>query len=175
MKACRIEDVEKILATAGHQVVDVREPAEYRSERIAGVLSAPLSALRAESLAALKKNEPVYLVCRSGARACKAAGQMEKFGFTDLRVLEGGLQAWAQAGKPVEKSSSGVWGLERQVRFTAGLLVVTGIVLGWKINPGWFGLSAFVGAGLVFSALTNTCGMAMILARMPWNQGRARS
>lgn len=175
MKKCTIEEVENILAVSGRQVVDVREPSEFASEHIPGVLSVPLSSLGPASFGALKMDETVYLVCRSGMRACKAAEQMEQMGFKDLRVLEGGLKAWMDAGKKINKVSGGVWNLERQVRFTAGWMVLLGAILAWALHPAWLWLCAFVGAGLVFAGWTDTCGMAMILARMPWNQRREPS
>jgi Protein of unknown function (DUF2892) len=83
------------------------------------------------------------------------------------------MTAWAGAALPVVKGESKVWSLERQVRFTAGLLVMIGVVLGFAVSPYLFILAGFVGAGLVFAAVTDTCGMAMVLARMPWNKGPA--
>ena len=84
-------------------------------------------------------------------------------------MIDGGLQGWVAAGLPIERGTGRVWSLERQVRFVAGLFVLTGILLS-LISPWFVTLSAFVGAGLTFSAITDTCGMAMMLARMPWNQ-----
>ena len=83
------------------------------------------------------------------------------------------MTAWAGANLPVIKGESKVWSLERQVRFTAGLLVLAGVVVGFAVTPYLFLLSGFVGAGLVFAAVTDTCGMAMMLARMPWNKAPA--
>jgi len=153
---------------AGCQLVDVREFPEYEAERVAGATLAPLSSLD-ESLGTLDPGRPVYLLCRSGKRASQAAERLAARGFKDLRVIDGGLQGWAAAGLPVERGAGSVWSLERQVRFAAGLLVLTGLLLG-LVSPWFVLLSGFVGAGLSFSALTDTCGMAMALARMPWNR-----
>jgi hypothetical protein len=87
-----------------------------------------------------------------------------------VRIVEGGIQAWVAAGYPVERGTSRVWSLERQVRFAAGTGVLVGVGLAWVVHPWFIALAAFVGAGLVFSAVTDTCGMALMLARMPWNQ-----
>lgn len=152
------------------QIVDVREPVEYEAERLDAARSLPLSGLKPESVAGLSKDETLYVLCRSGSRACQAAEAFEKSGYRDVRVLEGGLKAWADAGLSLTKGASRVWSLERQVRFAAGLLVLIGAALAWTVEISWIGLSAFVGAGLVFAAVTDTCGMAMLLARMPWNQ-----
>ncbi len=121
----------------------------------------------------LRKDQPLYILCRSGNRACKAADQLEKMGFSELIVVDGGLQAWMEAGKQVIRGERKVWGLDRQVRLTAGSLVMAGILLSKFTHPYWIGLSAFVAAGLIFSGVTDTCGMAMLLARMPWNKGKA--
>ncbi len=83
--------------------------------------------------------------------------------------VEGGTQAWDQAGLPVVRGQQAM-SLERQVRIAAGSLVVLGSALGAFVSPYWIGLAAFVGAGLVFAGITDTCGMGMLLARMPWNK-----
>lgn len=174
MKKCGIRDLEEVLKkTSDCQVVDVREPAEFESEHIQGAFSLPLSALREDNTKVFKKEKALYLLCRSGNRACKAADQLERFGFSDLYVVEGGLEAWAGAGKPVLRGSRRVWSLDRQVRFAAGSLVMSGVLFSKFVNPYWLGLSVFVAAGLIFSGITDTCGMAMLLARMPWNQKKA--
>ena len=170
MKKCQVEDLEEILKkTEECQIIDVREPAEFDSERIEGVVSLPLSNLREDTVRGLRKDKPLYLLCRSGNRACKAADQLEKFGFSDLTVVDGGLQSWVDAGKQVFRGPRRVWSLDRQVRFAAGSLVMAGVILSRLVHPYWVGLSVFVAAGLIFSGITDTCGMAMLLARMPWN------
>jgi len=131
-----------------------------------------LSNISEKSIAALEKSKTTYLLCRSGSRALGAAERLERMGFSDIRVIEGGLTAWEAAGKSVIQGGSKVWGLERQVRFAAGFLVLSGLVLAGVAYPGWAFLSGFVAAGLVFSAVTDTCGMAMVLARMPWNRSK---
>lgn len=175
MKKCGIHDLERALSANGHfQGIDVREPAEFESERIGAFLSLPLSALGREAAGKLDKNKPLYVLCRSGNRACKAADRLQELGFSDINVIEGGLEAWAQAGKPVVRGSRRVWSLDRQVRFAAGCLVIAGVALSKLAHPYWIGISLFVGAGLVFSGVTDTCGMAMLLARMPWNKSFQR-
>lgn len=150
------------------QLVDVREFSEYEAERVAGATLAPLSRLE-ENAAQIARDRPVYLMCRSGKRAGQAAERLARLGYGDLRVIDGGLQAWAAAGLPVERGAGRVWSLERQVRFVAGLLVLAGVLLS-LVSPWFILLSGFVGAGLMFSAVTDTCGMGMMLARMPWNR-----
>ena len=165
------EDAHRALEKAGDgQLVDVREAAEVDALRVEGAINLPLSRLR--SLAQrLDHSKPVYLLCRTGGRASSAANQLKALGHQDIYVVRGGLDAWVASGKPVVRGYTRVWNMERQVRFAAGLLVFIGIVLGLTINPWWLALSLFVSLGLVFSAVTDTCTMALVLAKLPWNRG----
>ena len=113
--------------------------------------------------------EPLYVICRSGIRGGQACEKLMKAGFLNAVNIEGGTLACVEAGLPVKRGKK-VISLERQVRIAAGALVLLGAVLGWFVDPVFIGLSAFVGAGLVFAGISDTCGMGMILARMPWNQ-----
>ncbi len=112
---------------------------------------------------------PVYLLCASGIRATKAAEQLKRAGLDDVVVVEGGTNAWAAAGLPVVRGRKTI-SIERQVRIGAGTLVLIGTGLGWFVHPAFFILSAFVGAGLVFAGVTDICGMAIVLAKAPWNR-----
>jgi len=147
-------------------LVDVREPGEFASERAPDSVNIPLSRLETGA-ASLPRDRPLSIVCQNGARAADAARRLSALGFSDVRIVEGGLAACGG----LEKGPGGAWAMERQVRFGAGSLVLLGLALAWAFHPAFAVLSAFVGAGLVFSAATNTCGMAMLLARMPWNRG----
>ncbi|MFT7637681.1 MAG: rhodanese-related sulfurtransferase [Candidatus Omnitrophota bacterium] len=171
MKKISMEEFESEFdASIGAQCLDVREPSEYAQIHLKSFNLYPLSQLSEKSVEILKKSKPTYLLCRTGSRACQAADKLEKMGFTDLNVIEGGIGVFEGAGKPLIKGSSKVWGLERQVRFGAGTLVLLGIVLAKTVHPAGIFVSLFVAGGLVFSAVTDTCGMGMLLARMPWNQ-----
>jgi rhodanese-related sulfurtransferase len=154
------------------QLVDVREHAEFAAGRIAGARLLPLGELQ-RRLAELDRTRPVVCVCRSGSRSRKGAEKLEALGFTNVQHLDGGLMAWEQAGLPIEKNESAPWALERQVRLAAGLLVLAGLGMS-HIWPVAIGLSWFVGAGLTFAAVTDWCGMGLLLAKMPWNRA-ARS
>ena len=154
------------------QLVDVREHAEFAAGRIAGARLLPLGELE-RRLAELDRTRPVVCVCRSGSRSRKGAEKLEALGFTNVQHLDGGLMAWEQAGLPIEKNESAPWALERQVRLAAGLLVLAGLGMS-HIWPVTIGLSWFVGAGLTFAAVTDWCGMGLLLAKMPWNRA-ARS
>ncbi|MFN0123782.1 MAG: rhodanese-like domain-containing protein [Blastocatellia bacterium] len=157
------------LRADGCQIVDVREYSEFAALRVAGARLAPLSALE-QHAGVIDRARPVYLMCRSGNRGRQAAARLGQMGFAGLVVIDGGMQAWAAAGLPVETGASRVWSLERQVRFTTGLLALAGVLLAWLVHPWLIALSGLMGAGLMFSAVTDTCGMGMVLAKMPWNQ-----
>ncbi|SIO41849.1 Rhodanese-related sulfurtransferase [Singulisphaera sp. GP187] len=153
-------------------LIDVRTPAEYREVHAEPARLVPLEALDPLAIMAARDNPtdaPLYTICRSGSRGRAAAEKFRAAGFTNVINVEGGTLAWEQAGLPVVRGVKAV-SLERQVRIAAGSLVVLGTVLGAFVHPWFLGLPGFVGAGLVFAGVTDTCGMAMILARMPWNQ-----
>ncbi len=175
VRKCTAETLEGVLAEKNCQIVDVREGIEFESEKIFGCHHLPLSSLNENSLKDFNKNKAVYLVCKSGSRAAAAAEKLKTYGFQEIYVMEGGLNAWRAAGKPVVEGAVKRWSLERQVRFAAGSLVLLGIILSFFINRYFLGLSLFVGAGLVFSGVTDTCGMGMMLAKMPWNKTKPTS
>jgi glyoxylase-like metal-dependent hydrolase (beta-lactamase superfamily II) len=146
-------------------LVDVRLPAEYRSVHLEPSISLPLDEIRRRR-GELPRDRELVLVCLSGARARLAAAELTGF---RARVLEGGMIAWQEAGHPVVEGKAHM-SLERQVRIAAGALVCTGGVLAVAISP-WFGLlPAFVGAGLVYAGITNRCGMALLLGKLPYNR-----
>lgn len=148
------------------RLVDVRTPAEHAEIHIEGSQLMPLDRL---DPGALKGSAPCVLVCRSGKRAEQACQKLSAAGCENLTILEGGVLAWDQAGLPVVRGRKAI-SLERQVRIAAGLMVLIGVILGTWVHPGFYGLSAFVGAGLTFAGITDWCGMAMLLAKAPWNQ-----
>jgi hypothetical protein len=112
---------------------------------------------------------PLYLICQSGSRGGKACEQFIAAGFENVVNVEGGTQAWDAAGLPVNRGKKAV-SLERQVRIVAGLMICVGAALGYFVHPNWIGLAAFVGVGLTFAGITDTCAMGMLMAKMPWNQ-----
>jgi rhodanese-related sulfurtransferase len=152
-------------------LVDVRTPAEFREIHVTIARNVPLDRLDAKAFAAGASGsagKPLYVICRSGKRADQACQQLEKAGIHVVSV-EGGTLAWEAAGLPVVRGQKTI-SLERQVRIAAGSFVLLGVALGFLVHPVFFGLSAFIGVGLVFAGITDTCGMGMLLARMPWNQ-----
>jgi rhodanese-related sulfurtransferase len=150
-------------------LLDVRTPVEFAEVHVPQARNVPLDQLQPHALN-IQTEQPVYILCRSGQRAAKAAEKLSRDGFAQPVVVAGGTLAWIDARLPVTRGRSKVISLERQVRIAAGSLVLTGAALGWLVHPGFFGLSAFVGAGLVFAGLTDFCGMGLLLAKLPWNR-----
>lgn len=154
------------------ELIDVRTPVEYREVHADIAKNRPLDSLDPKAVMEARNgtsDEPLYLICQSGNRSTKAAEKFLNAGYTNVVSVEGGTKAWNEAGLSVVRGKKAI-SLERQVRIAAGFLVLLGSVLGYFVHPYWLGLSAFVGAGLMFAGITDTCGMAMVLARMPWNQ-----
>jgi rhodanese-related sulfurtransferase len=168
------EQLAEVCKTGKIELIDVRTPAEFRELHAAIARNVPLDRLDAASIMQSRngsEDEPLYVICRSGSRGRQACEKFLAAGFTNVVNVEGGTLAYADAGLPVIRGKKAI-SLERQVRIAAGSLVLLGVLLGWLVHPALFGLSAFVGAGLVFAGITDTCGMGMILARMPWNQDK---
>jgi rhodanese-related sulfurtransferase len=150
-------------------LLDVRTPAEFEEAHIEGAVLHPLHQLNPQEVQKLTHDKAAcFVICRSGNRARQAADKLAASGITSLKVLEGGMSAWEKEGLPVNRGRK-TMSLERQVRIAAGSLVFIGAALAYLVNPAWIALCAFVGAGLVFAGVTDTCGMAMVLAKMPWN------
>lgn len=157
---------------AGHKNavwLDVRTPAEYTEHHIDGSVLHPLSNLDAAAVKNLAGDRACVVVCRSGNRASQAAEKLAAAGVSSVHVLDGGILAWEAANLPVNRGAK-TMSLERQVRIAAGAMVFAGTLLGVFVQPWFLVVPGFVGAGLVFAGITDTCGMGMLLARMPWNQ-----
>ena len=155
------------------KLIDVRTPAEYRSIHATGAENHELSQLNQEyitkNLFPGLSDKPVLLLCKSGNRASMAAEIFQQANTQKVFVVEGGTDLWHEQGLPVKQGKS-VISLERQVRITAGTLVFLGTLLGFFVNQYFLIIPGFVGAGLVFAGVTDTCGMALLLARLPWNR-----
>ena len=152
------------------RLLDVRTPAEYESVHISGSYNVPLDTL-GEHAAEIREDvdAAVVLVCQSGARSRQAEAALKRVGMPQLHVLDGGLNGWVVSGKPVRRGRERI-SLERQVRIAAGALAAAGGLLAVQAHPRFGLLSAFVGGGLVFAGVTDTCGMARLLAKLPYNQ-----
>ena len=150
-------------------LIDVRTPAEHRALHAEGVTLIPLDQFNPAALkASVPAGKTIYLLCKSGGRAKMAAQKLVDVGCPCV-VVEGGTEAWAAANLPVVRGKSTI-SLERQVRIVAGLLVLIGVVLGFTVHPYWFGISGFVGAGLTFAGITDTCMMGMLISKCSWNR-----
>ena len=166
----RLEELQKVGEPI--ELIDVRTPVEFQEVHIPFARNVPLDHLDPSTVVqgrTASSGQPLYVVCRSGSRGRQAGERLIAAGLANVVNVEGGTQAWAEAGLPVVRGKK-IMALERQVRITAGFLVLVGVVLGWLVHPACAALSAFVGAGLVFSGVTDTCGMGLLLARMPWNR-----
>lgn len=155
-------------------LIDVREPDEYAREHIESAHLAPLSRFDPAAIAGERSKIAVFH-CNSGNRTTQAASQLLNAGFAETYHLEGGLQAWKRAGLPVVTDRKAPLPIMRQVQIAAGSLVLLGILLAVLVSPWFMALSAFVGAGLVMAGITGFCGMANLLAYMPWNRQDAPS
>lgn len=160
--------------TAATCILDVRTAAEVKASSLPGSLHIPLHELTAERLQQEihnngKNGSSIYLLCQGGKRAEMAAGQLQGKIDAELIVIEGGINSIKAANIPLNQGKGAI-SLERQVRIVAGFLVLLGVILGFQVNTGFFGLSGFVGAGLMFAGITDTCMMGLLLARMPWNR-----
>ncbi len=152
-------------------LIDVRTPAEFREVHVDCARNVPLDRLDVKAIVSEFNREgegPLYVICRSGSRGKQACERFFAAGFENVFNVDGGTSACELAGLPIVRGKKAI-SLERQVRIVAGLMVVIGAGLSF-VNPLWALLAAFVGAGLVFAGVTDTCGMAILLGRMPWNQ-----
>jgi rhodanese-related sulfurtransferase len=152
------------------RLIDVRTPGEYESIHIRGAYNVPLDTLGEHSREIRAHVEdPVVLVCRSGARARQAEQALRGAGMPNLHVLDGGVTGWQGAGQPVEEGRERI-SLERQVRIAAGALTAIGGILALLVNPLFVLVPVMVGSGLVFAGVTDNCAMAMVLVRLPYNR-----
>jgi len=150
------------------QALDVRSSAEFATGHVPGAVNIPME--QVESRMADLPPGPLVLICESGRRAEIVAGRLA--GHREVGLLEGGMRAWRKAGYPLVACAPCRWTLERQVRFIAGLVVLAGTLLSVLLNAKWTYLAMLVGAGLTFAGVTNICGIAILLAKMPWNSER---
>ncbi len=152
-------------------LIDVRTPAEFRELHAILATNIPLDQLNPAAVAPLRADpdQPLFVICRSGSRGSQACEKLLAAGLTNIINVEGGTLAWDQAGLPVLRGKATI-SLERQVRIAAGSFVLLGVLLAVTLHPALIALSGFVGAGLIFAGVTDTCGMGLLLAKMPWNQ-----
>ncbi len=157
------------------ELIDVRTPAEYQAGHATGAKLVPLDDLTPERLAKTLQNpavgrlDPLYITCQSGFRAQQAAERLTEAGYHNLTLLEGGTEAWKKAGLPMQRCGKSI-ALERQVQIAIGILLVLKVFFGFTVHELFFAATALIGAGLIMAGTTRWCGMARLLARMPWNR-----
>ncbi len=164
----------KLTADPTLKLIDVRTSAEYDYERAVGAVNVPLNDFDAAAVIrqhGLSNEQPVYLICKMGGRSQKACDQLRAAGLTSVVNVTGGTDRWIADQLPAIKreGEKAPFAIHRQVQLLAGGLALAGALLSF-VHPRWALLSAFIGAGLMFSGLTNTCGMASVLGQMPWNR-----
>lgn len=157
------------LEAGGCQLIDVREPIEHAESHVSGAKLLPLGQIEARCVE-LNKSKPVMVMCQAGKRGAAAAEKLRAHGFSDVRNLEGGILAWKSAGLPCASASKTVMPLMRQVQITIGFFVLLGSLLTVYVDPRWIYLCMFFGAGLIFAGLSGFCGLALMIAKMPWNR-----
>ncbi|MCU0962685.1 MAG: rhodanese-like domain-containing protein [Pirellulaceae bacterium] len=152
-------------------LLDVRTPLEFREVHVTGARNVPLDQLDVARLIAERSDPaaPLYVICRSGARGSQACEKFLAAGHANVVNVEGGTMACDRAGLPVTRGKA-AFSLQRQVQITAGSVVLLGSLLAIFIHPYWAILAAAVGAGLIYTGVTDSCMLGMLLARMPWNQ-----
>jgi len=158
------------IIAGGGTVIDVRTPGEFKSAHVIGATLQPLDQLDAATYCQSEGTDtPVYILCQSGKRASIAAKQLTAAGHVQAIVVEGGTLAAIDAGLEIAYGKGAI-SIERQVRIAAGLLVLSGTLAGVFLHSAFLIVPGFVGAGLAFAGLTDSCGMAMVLGKCPWNQ-----
>lgn len=161
------------LKSGAARLIDIREPDEFARDHIDGALPAPLSSFETAPLPHTP-DQAVVFMCRSGHRTGMNSARLAARVAAPAYVLEGGLDAWKKASLPTRADARAPLELMRQVQMAAGGLILTGALMGTLVHPGFWGLSAFVGAGLLVAGTTGFCGMARLLALAPWNRSLTR-
>jgi rhodanese-related sulfurtransferase len=172
MSECTVLGLKEQLENGEVHLVDVREQMEFAGGRISGSSCVPLGELE-ERHKELDHSKPIYVMCRTGRRSAEAQKKLKALGFTNVINVVGGIEAWRKEELPVESDEHAPWSIERQVRFTAGLLVLSGVLLSIFVHPYFIALPGLIGFGLAFTATIDWCGMGLLIAKMPWNNRTA--
>ncbi|MGV3661448.1 MAG: rhodanese-like domain-containing protein [Prosthecobacter sp.] len=157
------------LASGACQLIDVREPLEHAESHVAGAHLIPLGDLE-KRCDEIDRQRPVVVMCQAGKRGAQAVEKLRRLGFIQVANLEGGILTWKAAGLPCARGNLRVLPLMRQVQIVAGGLVLLGSLLTAFVDTRWVCVPMFIGAGLLFAGLSGFCGLALLLARMPWNR-----
>lgn len=172
MKTIDVKELAALKSKVSLSLIDVRMPTEFREVHATDAINFPLDSLQPESITqklGCGAEQPIYVICKSGGRSTKAVQKFLDAGIENVINVDGGTDRWVAAGLPVVRGKKAI-SLDRQVRILAGFLALLGAVLAAFVHPYFIGLSGFIGAGLMFAGITDTCGMGMMLSKMPWNR-----
>ena len=173
MQSITVQELARHHAEQPIELIDVRTRVEFSRLHASPAKNVPLSELDPDAVmtshAELFDGQPLYLICQSGKRSLGASEIFQAAGYDNVINVMGGTQAWQATGLPIAESKQ-VISLERQVRIAAGTVTLLGILLAYLIHPYFLIMVIFVGAGLVFAGTTDTCGLGLLLSRMPWNR-----
>lgn len=168
MKTVSISELKELMSQSEVNLIDVRSKNEYEACHIPGAVNIPLDSVNPQEIINKYENQDIYIVCQAGGRSAKACEMVASCNHEQVYNVVGGTGAWESAGFDVVKDSSKI-SIQRQVQMLAGGIVLLGALLSYSISREFILLSAFIGAGLLITGLTNTCGMGLLLAKMPWN------
>jgi rhodanese-related sulfurtransferase len=168
------KDVLDQVSTGQCQLIDVREPVEFAEEHVPGAVNIPLGEITRRA-GEIEKSRSVVVMCLAGKRGEQAREKLSALGFNDVQNLEGGINAWKQAGLDVVRGQREALPLMRQVQIVIGVFVLTGSVLALTVNPLFALIPAFFGGGLIFAGSTGWCGLAILMSKMPWNRVGSKS
>jgi rhodanese-related sulfurtransferase len=169
IKLIDVDQLKQLIDRQAVELIDVREADEFASERIDGAILVPLSKFDSRQILN-NPDKQVVLYCRSGNRSHRAAEKLIDAGYAEVTHLKGGIMAWRSLGMPIKANKNAPISIMRQVQITAGSLVFFGTILSATVSPWFMLLTGFVGAGLMFAGISNTCAMANLLSMLPYNK-----
>ena len=169
MSECTVFGLREQLENGDIHLVDVREQVEFAGSRVAEARSLPLSELEKRHTE-LDHSKPIYVMCRTGRRSAEAQKLLARLGFQNVINVSGGIEEWRKNRLPLERDEKAPWSIERQVRFAAGALVLSGVLLSIFVHPYFIAVPGLIGLGLVITAAIDWCGMGLLIAKMPWNR-----
>ena len=169
MSECTVFGLREQLENGDIHLVDVREQVEFAGSRVAEARSLPLSELEKRHTE-LDHSKPIYVMCRTGRRSAEAQKRLAQLGFQNVINVSGGIEEWRKNRLPLERDEKAPWSIERQVRFAAGALVLSGVLLSIFVHTYFIALPGLIGLGLVITAAIDWCGMGLLIAKMPWNR-----